>query len=151
MYPRRTILTAVAACLLVPSAAYAQPEKVPVNLKGVRGLKGLVKAMKEAAGDRAPAQIDHGEVNRALAEAFLDNAPEAMAKGIRMPARVRRFLPERRVSPTSQSFLPAFVVVPLWGMHFVFELAPFYFLLVGAIAGLMMSIREKASEQQRVK
>ena len=147
MTTRRRFALGILSGLATPALSLAtEAEQIQVSLTGVKNLKGLVKAMKEAAGDRAPAKVNLKEVYGALAEAFLDNAHEAMARGMEMPAKLKRFIPERRTV-----FLPAFVLVPLWGVIFVFELAPFYTLVIASLAVMLVWIMAKADERRKAK
>lgn len=145
MITRRSFLGTASAVAVLPLRSLAASEdQIEVSLQGVKNLKGLVAAMKEAAGDRAPPKVDLKEVYGALAEAFLDHAHDALERGIEFPSKVRRLLPLRR-----KVFLPVAVIVPLWGLQFVFELAPFYLAMLASLSIVWGAIVEKAVERRK--
>lgn len=145
MTTRRSFALGMVSSFAAPALSLAAgADRIQVNLTGVKDLKALVQAMKQAAGDRAPPNINLKEVYGALAEAFLENAHEAMARGMEMPARLKRFIPERR-----KVLLPAFVLVPLWGVIFVFDLAPFYTLILASLAVMLVWVAAKVEERRK--
>jgi hypothetical protein len=138
---RRALLVGSVALLLSPSIVGAD-ERVEVNVKGVRTLRGLIAAMKAAAGPRAPAKVNLTEVYDVLSDAFLDHAQEALAHGVKIPRKVLSLLPG-----TQKTILPLAVIVPLWGMQFVIPLVPFFQIMLISIGLIWINIETKAKER----